>query len=174
MEEVRDLEHFWHGRFNIWSLYWYANSSTPATWYLILSISNSPDNLKDEKVSSSIQGVLKIKTDWKMTLNCTPATHQVVVRVELPSQSACFVGIHCRSALACVAGVERGTLHCQARFTGMKSAFSRITQNSAFDFICRPYSIAKLRTILNCLVKVKKPLQRPCTINGLLNVASKN
>ena len=91
-----------------------------------------------------------------MTLNCTPATHQVVVRVELPSQSACFVGIHCRFALAYVTGVERGTLHCQARFTGMKSAFSRITQNSAFDFICRPYSIAKLRTILNCLVKVKK------------------
>ena len=99
-----------------------------------------------------------------MTLNYTPATHQVVVRVELPSQSACFVGIHCRSALACVAGVERGTLRCQARFTGMKSAFSRITQNSAFDFICRPYSNVKLRTILNCLV----------TINGLLNVGSKN
>ena len=35
----------------IWSLYWYANSSTPATWYEILSVSNSPDNLKDEKVS---------------------------------------------------------------------------------------------------------------------------
>ena len=31
------------------------------------------------------------------------------------------------------------------RFTGIISEFSRITQNSAFDFICRPYSIAKLR-----------------------------
>ena len=39
-------------RYVIWSLYWYANSSTPATWYEILSISNSPDNLKDEKVST--------------------------------------------------------------------------------------------------------------------------
>ena len=31
------------------------------------------------------------------------------------------------------------------RFTGIISEFSRITQNSAFDFICRPYSIKKLR-----------------------------
>ena len=31
------------------------------------------------------------------------------------------------------------------RFMGIISEFSRITQNSAFDFICRPYSIKKLR-----------------------------
>ena len=31
------------------------------------------------------------------------------------------------------------------QFTGIISEFSRITQNSAFDFICSPYSIAKLR-----------------------------
>lgn len=31
------------------------------------------------------------------------------------------------------------------RFMGIMSEFSRITQNSAFDFICRPYSIKKLR-----------------------------
>ena len=31
------------------------------------------------------------------------------------------------------------------RFTEIISEFSRITQNSAFDFICRPYSTAKLR-----------------------------
>ena len=34
-----------------------------------------------------------------------------------------------------------------SRFTGIKTDFSRITQNSAFDFICRPYSIAKLLNI---------------------------
>ena len=31
------------------------------------------------------------------------------------------------------------------QFTGIISEFSQITQNSAFDFICRPHSIAKLR-----------------------------
>ena len=32
----------------------------------------------------------------------------------------------------------------RARFTGIKTDLSRITQNSAFDFICRPYSFDKL------------------------------
>ena len=36
-----------------------------------------------------------------------------------------------------------GKAGCRGRFTRIKTAFSRITQNSAFD--CRPYSIAKLR-----------------------------
>ena len=49
--------------------------------------------------------------------------------------------------------VQKGGVSCTVhgikieilRFTGIISEFSRITQNSAFDFICRPYSIKKLR-----------------------------
>ena len=38
-------------------------------------------------------------------------------------------------------GIKIEILH----FTGIKSDFSGITQNSAFDFIYRPYRTAKLR-----------------------------
>ena len=40
-----------------------------------------------------------------------------------------------------------------SRFMGIKTDFSRIMQNSAFDFICRPYIIAKLRYQLLCIHK---------------------
>ena len=43
------------------------------------------------------------------------------------------------------------------RFMGIKSEFSRITQNSAFDFICCPYSIAKLRYRLSLVSRPRIP-----------------
>ena len=43
-------------------------------------------------------------------------------------------------------GSERGGVVIQIHGSReFKADFWRITQNSAFDFICRPYSIAKLR-----------------------------
>jgi len=54
------------------------------------------------------------------------------------------------------AGKGRGG-GCRAWFTGIKIKISQftgiITQNSAFDFICRPYSIPKLRYQLLCIHK---------------------
>ena len=41
--------------------------------------------------------------------------------------------------------VGKGGGDCCARFTGIKPDFSRIMQNSVFDFICHPYSIAELK-----------------------------
>ena len=43
------------------------------------------------------------------------------------------------------------------RFMGIKSEFSRITQNSAFDFICCPHSIAKLRYRLSLVSRPRIP-----------------
>ena len=50
-----------------------------------------------------------------------------------------------------------------SQFTGIKIDFSQITQNSVFDFICRPSSIAKLRYQLLCIHK--KLFSHPKIVN---------
>ena len=52
-------------------------------------------------------------------------------------------------------GVGGGGVVCRAWFTGIKIKISQFTEIKtdflAFDFICRPYSIAKLRYQMLCI-----------------------
>ena len=52
-------------------------------------------------------------------------------------------------------GVGEGGVVCRAWFTGIKIKISQFTGIKtdflAFDFICRPYSIAKLRYQMLCI-----------------------
>ena len=97
-----------------------------------------------------------------MTLNCTPATHQVVVSVELPSQSACFLGVHCRSALSIIQlwegrkGGGGGKVSCTVHGDKIRLFTNQAKFSVWFYLSSIQYCKTEVSTILNCLVKVKK------------------